>query len=175
MATATKTEEKKPVSVTGTVPDSLKKITTPAAPLSTQQINDDDFENPSVGEVFGGSYARIELAENQVSPLMVYLKDTKLPLEKKVDVVENGVTTTQTITEIKTVAVCRIAADEKAPLLMLPISAIFMKHWKEANVNIGDKFKVKRYPDAVKKRGQGVGNKMQNFALKVYERAPVTV
>lgn len=124
------------------------------APVAAQN-NGDDFENPNVGETFGGSYARLELAENQVSELLEYVKDSKVQVEN-----EDGA-------EMVPVPVARTP---DGILVSLPISAIFRKHWKEANVNVGDKFKIKRYLDAIKKRGKGTGNKLKVFAVKVYER-----
>lgn len=116
----------------------------------------DDFENPNVGESFGGSYSRLELNENEVSGLLEYVKDSKVQVEN-----DNG-------PEIIT---SPVAKTEEGKLVSLPISAIFRKHWKEANVEKGDKFKIKRYVDVVKKRGKGSGNKLKVYAVKVYSRA----
>lgn len=118
----------------------------------------DDFENPNVGETFGGSYPRLELAEGQVSPVLTYVKDTKVQLER-----DDGTT------EMVNAPVAQNSDDGK--LVALPINAVFKKHWSEANVSVGDTFKVKRYADATKKRGKGAGNKIKVFALKVYSRA----
>ena len=120
----------------------------------------DDFENPNVGEIFGGSYPRLELIENEVSSVLTYRKDTKIQMESNDKEGEF---------EMKSVPVVESAADGK--LYTLPLSAIFTKHWKEAGINAGDTLKIKRYPDATKKRGKGAGNKMKVFALKVYSRA----
>lgn len=120
----------------------------------------DDFENPSIGEAFGGNYPRIELSEGQVSPLMTYAKNSKVQVEN-----DNGI-------EIINAPVCTNADDGK--LYSLPISAIFRKHWTEAQMQPGDTFKFKRYTDAVKKRGKGAGNKLKVFAVKVYTRSPRT-
>lgn len=119
----------------------------------------DDFENPSVGEIFGGSYPRLELGENEVSPLLTYRKDTKVQVESNEKEGEF---------EMKSVPVVESASDGK--LYTLPLSSIFTKHWNEAKVSEGDTLKIKRYPDATKKRGRGAGNKMKVFALKVYSR-----
>lgn len=118
----------------------------------------DDFENPNVGETFGGSYPRIELSEGQVSPLLTYIKDSKVQIQN-----DDGTS------EMVSSPVVQSADDNK--LYTLPISAIFRKHWGEANVNEGDTLKVKRYVDAIKKRGKGAGNKLRVFAVKVYSRA----
>jgi hypothetical protein len=120
----------------------------------------DDFENPNVGESFGGNYPRIELAENTVSPLLTYSKDSKVQVEN-----DNGM-------EVISAPVALNSEDGK--LYSLPISAIFRKHWKEADVQPGDTFRFKRYVDAVKKRGKGAGNKLKVFAIKVYTRVPRT-
>jgi hypothetical protein len=102
----------------------------------------------------------LELAENEVSPLLTYRKDTKIQMESQDNEGEF---------EMKTVPVVESATDHK--LYTLPLSAIFMKHWKEAEIKTCDEFKIKRYPDATKKRGKGAGNKMKVYALKVYTRA----
>jgi len=120
----------------------------------------DDFENPEVGEIFGGSYPQLVLEANQVSPLLEYVKDTKIQLESQNKPGEF---------EMRSVPVVKNSADGK--LYTVSISAIFTKHWKEANVNMGDTLKIKRYPDATKKRGAGAGKPMQVHALKVYARA----
>jgi len=126
---------------------------------ATAQAPADDFENPDIGETFGGSYDRLTLAENEVSPMLSYAKDTKISLE---DQNQAGVYVSQSVP----------VADNGGKLVSLPICSIFRKNWKEANVGIGDKFKIKRYPNTTKKRGKGVGNKMESYAIKVYERAP---
>jgi hypothetical protein len=127
---------------------------TESAPINSP----DDFENPNVGETFGGSYERLDLAENQVSSLLTYAKNTKIQLE---DQKEPG--------KFVMVSV-PVASDESGKLFSLPIDAIFVKNWKEASISEGDTFKVKRYPDATKARGAGAGRKMRSFAIKVYSR-----
>lgn len=120
----------------------------------------DDFENPAVGEVFGGSYPQLALEANQVSGMLVYVKDTKIQLESQQKAGEY---------EMRSVPVVQNEADGK--LYTVSISSIFTKHWKEAAINVGDKLRIKRYPDATKKRGAGAGKPMQVHALKVYARA----
>lgn len=120
----------------------------------------DDFENPNVGETFGGNYPRIELVEGQVSPLLTYIKDSKVQITN-----DDG------STEMISAPVVQSAEDSK--LYTLPISAIFRKHWGEANMAEGDTLKIKRYTDATKKRGKGAGNKLKVYAVKVYTRAQV--
>jgi hypothetical protein len=118
----------------------------------------DDFEDPNVGETFGGSYDRLNLSENEVSPLLTYVKNTKIQLE---DQKEPG--------KFVMVSV-PVARSSDGKLFSLPIDAIFVKNWKEAAMDEGDTFKVKRCPDATKARGAGAGRKMRSFAIKVYSR-----
>jgi hypothetical protein len=117
-----------------------------------------EFNDNSVGEMFGGSFPLIALEENQVSPLLEYTKDTKVPIE-----VDGK-------SEIKTIPVASVVGNPDAPMVSMPISAIFVKNWKEADIKIGDQFHVGRYPDAIKKRGVGKGNKMKVYGLKVMKR-----
>lgn len=119
-----------------------------------------DFENPAVGETFGGSYARLELAEKSVSPILKYVKDTKIQLESQE---EAGKFVMQKVP---------VASDPEGTLLSMPIDAIFVKNFKEADIQVGDTFVVARYPDATKARGKGAGRKMRSFAVKVLSRAP---
>ena len=135
--------------------EDIKNLAATSATEPVAQNGADDFENPSVGEVFGGSYPRLDLLEGQVSPLLEYVKDSKVQVEN-----DDGA-------EMVAVPVARTPEGQ---LISLPISAIFRKHWKEANVNVGDTFKIKRYVEAIKKRGKGAGNKLKVFAVKVYTR-----
>jgi hypothetical protein len=126
--------------------------------VATAQAPADDFENPNIGEVFGGSYPRLDLTEGSVSPLLTYVKDTKINLE---DQKNPGTYISQKVP---------LGADGDL-IVSMPICSIFKKNWEEANIGVGDTFKVKRYPDTTKRRGAGAGNKMQSFAVKVYSRA----
>jgi hypothetical protein len=147
MATPTKTDSSKVTS------QDIKNIA-----AATAQAPADDFENPNVGEVFGGSYDRLTLTENEVSPLFTYVKDTKIQLE---DQKNPGTYISEKVP----------VGEAGGKLISMPICAIFKKNWKEANVQSGDTFKVKRYPNTTKRRGAGAGNKMESFAVKVYSRA----
>ena len=119
----------------------------------------DDFNDPSIGELFGGSFPPLELEQNQVSPMMTFIRTTKIPVKNE----ETGAT------DVKELPVCQLETDGK--LYALPMSAIFQKHWDEAQIKEGDKLKLKRYPDAIKKRGAGAGKvAMKVYAVKVYER-----
>lgn len=138
--------------------ENAKKLPVNPAQTPAVPVQKDDFEDSNTGEMFGGSYVRLDLAEGQVSGLLEYVKDSKIQVEN-----DEGA-------EMVSVPV---AKTEDNILVSLPISAVFRKHWKEANVNTGDKFKIKRYTDATKKRGKGTGSKMKIFAVKVYARAAV--
>jgi len=120
------------------------------------ESDNDDFENPSIGEAFGGSYPNLELSQGEVSGMLTFVKESKIALQN-----EAGET------EILSIPV----ANDGARLVSLPLNAVFKKHYKEANLNAGDVFRIKRYPDSTKKRGKGAGNIIKVFALKVYTRA----
>lgn len=135
---------------------------TPVKNASANPAPVDDFENPNIGEMFGGTYPQLALGENEVSPLLTFVKNTKIQIENPDKPGEY---------EMRPVPVASSGNDGK--LYSLPISAIFRRLWDEAKMNEGDTFKIKRYPDATKKRGRGAGNKMKNFAMKVYSRKTV--
>ena len=145
-----------------TVPQGTEQLFSENAPTSTLEAKDSSFNfEQAEGELFGGSYARLELEPGDVSIPLVYRKDTEIPLP---DQDANGNETTK----MQTVYVCELPNTE---LVTCPISAIFMKHFKEAKIVKGDEFRIKRYPNAVKKRGKGAGNQMQVFAVRVTKRA----
>lgn len=139
---------------------------TESAPLENANVNVTDdsfnFEAPDAGELFGGSYPRLELLPNQVTVPLVYRKDTEIPLDGDPD--ENGNPTTK----MQTVYV---AETPNGVHVSCPISAIFMKHFKEAKIEKGDEFRIKRFPNATKKRGKGAGREMQVYAVMVTARA----
>ena len=133
-----------------------------AVSASDKDISFAEFNNPSIGENFGGSFPPLELEVNSVSPRLIYIKDSKVVLEKTV----NG----EKIADIKKVAVVAHKSDPNK-MFGLPISAIFEKNWKESDLNIGSEIVVARFADSTKKRGEGAGQKMKNYALKVLVRA----
>lgn len=156
-----KTESIKNVSnVTDLVPKMSGNLAALAAPMSFA-----DFEKPETGEVIGGSYAPIKLEPSTVSPLLRYVKETKLNLPTTEIV--NGVETK--ITKLIKVNVAEIV--QTGTLVGMPIGAIFRKHWDEANIQPGDTFVIGRYPNVIKKGGMG-GNSavMQVYAIKILSR-----
>lgn len=137
------------------------------AGLDESQVTDSvdasfNFETSKEGEVFGGSYPRLELTPGDCSVALIYMKDTEIPLDDGVD--DKGLPKTK----MQTVYV---AETPKGALVSCPIAAIFMKHFKEADIQKGDTFRIQRYVDATKKRGKGSGNKMQVYAVMVTARA----
>ncbi len=125
-----------------------------------------DFEKPETGEVIGGNYVPIKLEQSTVSPLLKFVKETKLTLPT-VELV-NGVETK--VTKLIKVPVAEIV--QTGVLTGMPIGAIFKKHWESANVQAGDTFVIGRYPDVIKKSGLGGGSsKMQVYAIKIISRA----
>ncbi len=136
-----------------------------------------DFNNPTTGENYGGSFPPLELEVQQVSPTLVYLKDSKIILTKSIpSVTKPG--TMEDIAETKKVAIVAHKNDT-SKMFGLPISAIFEKNWKEADLEYGSEFVLARFPDSIKKRGEGAGStKMKNYAMKVLKavrKAPATV
>lgn len=115
----------------------------------------DDFES-TPGEVIGGSFPPMELAEGEASGNLTYAKDTRIDLKDP------------TTGEIKKKSVV-IAQCEDGRFVGMPIGAIFARNWSEANLSIGSVFRVKRYADTLKK---GTTSKMKVFAIKVISRAP---
>lgn len=121
-----------------------------------------DFEKATGGEIFGGSYPRLELNPSEVSAAIIHRKDTEIPLDDGED--DEG----KPKTKMQTVHIGELPSGD---LVSLPIAAIFMKHFKEAEIKEGDEYRIKRYADATKKRGKGSGNKMQVYAVLVTNRA----
>jgi|SRR3954467_6834925 len=122
----------------------------------------DDFENPDVGENFGGSYARLDLNEDQVSGLLEYIKEADIEVRDDSEGAAPGA---------KKILEMHVLRDvDSGKLVTSPIGAIFDNCWDEAKIEKGDTFKIKRYADTVKKEGKGKGNKMKVYAIKVLSR-----
>ncbi len=130
----------------------------PALALIPETV--DDFEDVAQGEVFGGTYDRLELEENETTDYLVYVKKTTITTD---DVGDDGLPK-------KNVLDVHIGMDRSGKQFALPIGAIIWNHFKEANLNPGDVFRIKRYEDVTKKKGRGAGKPMQAYALKVYAR-----
>lgn len=130
----------------------------PALALIPETV--DDFEDVAQGEVFGGTYERLELEENETTDYLVYVKKTTITTN---DVGDDGLPK-------KNVLDVHIGMDRSGKQFALPIGAIIWNHFKEANLNPGDVFRIKRYEDVTKKKGRGAGKLMQAYALKVYAR-----
>lgn len=137
-----------------TLPGNLGQL---AVPVASAGFSFKDFENPDLGESFGGTYTPIEIPELGVSNLLKYVKNTKLNL------VDDGVT------KILTVPVCEEIVTGK--LVAMPLGAVFNKHWDDAKIQKGDTLIIGRYPNKIKKTGKGAGSTiMQIFGLKVMSR-----
>lgn len=123
----------------------------------------DDFENPDVGENFGGSYPRLDLNEGQTSAMLEYIKDADIEVRDDSEGAEPNA---------KKVLEMHVLRDINSGVLCTsPIGAIFDNCWDDAKIQKGDHFKIKRYTDTTKKEGKGKGNKMKVYAIKVYTRA----
>jgi hypothetical protein len=120
----------------------------------------DDFEDVTLGEVYGGTYDRMELTEGETTDYLVYVKKTTITTD---DVGDDG-------QPKKNILDVHIGMDRNGNQWALPIGAIIWNHFKEANLNPGDVFRIKRYEDVTKKQGRGAGKPMQAYALKVYSR-----
>jgi hypothetical protein len=114
------------------------------------------FDDPNI-PVVGGQYDQLKLEIGEVSPMLVYERTTFVNLTND----EGGQESTKS-------PVARI--EETGELVSLPISAVFRRHFADAGVSIGERFAIKRYPDAVKKAGKGAGQKMKIFALAFPDR-----
>lgn len=118
----------------------------------------DDFENPNVGEQFGGSYPRLDLKVDEASGMLSYTgKDTEIEVEDLQDKTKKKTLKIQVFLDLKSEQLCTA-----------PIGAIWDSVWAEANIKVGDEFRVKRYADVPKK---GTGQNMKVYAIKVYSRA----
>lgn len=124
---------------------------------------DQDFENPNVGENFGGSYARLDLNEGQVSQELVYIKEDDIQVRDDSEGAAPGAKKTLKMHVLQDV--------DSGVLVTSPIGAVFDNVWAEAQIKTGDVFRIKRYSDTVKKEGKGKGNKMKVYGIKVYKRA----
>lgn len=121
-----------------------------------------NFEDPNVGEQFGGSYPQLDLQENAVSEELTFVKMTKITVDDdKSD--QPGAKKDLQIPLFQEVA--------SGLLFTGPIGAIFQKCWDEAKIKRGDVFRYKRYPNVEKKAGVGKGNKMEVYSIKVLSRA----
>lgn len=138
------------------------------APIASQP---DAFESAQ-GESFGGVTEILTLAVNEVSPLLTFTRNTSLQLRDSVTDVIDGKPVERETTKLVSCPVAVADDDPKKTERSLPIGAIFQKTFAEAKIVAGDKFLIKRFPDAVKKGGRGSGTKMHVYGLKVVHRAP---
>ena len=140
------------------IPETTLPAVHPALALIPAEL--DAFEDVAKGEVFGGTYDRMELAEGETTDYLVYIKKTTITTD---DIGDDG-------QPKKNVLDVHIGMDRNGKQWALPIGAIIWNHFKEANLNPGDVFRIKRYEDVTKKKGRGAGKPMQAYALKVYSR-----
>lgn len=128
--------------------------------MSEQKFDPKDFDKAG-GEVFGGSYPRLEILPGNVSDELQFVKWSKITID---DDKNPG--------QKKDLAVPVFSVVDSDTLVTGPIGAIFTKCWEEAKIQIGDVFRVKRYADVKKKTGAGANSSMmQVFGIRVYSRA----
>lgn len=128
----------------------------------TKPVIKDDFEDPSVGENFGGSYPRLNLEQGATSGMLSFIKDDELEIKDDSEGAQPGA---------KKTLVLHVLQDlDSGALCTCPIGAVMDNVWLEANVKKGDVFRVKRYADQPKKEGRGKGNLMKIYGIKVYSR-----
>jgi len=103
----------------------------------------------------GGKAEVLEIAVGEITGEIEYTGSQEVDLGLGLTTSHNGVYQNETV--------------------RLPISASFTKALDTAGVSRGDKFLVKRYEDAIKKKGVGAGKtKMAIYGIKVVHKAPAT-
>jgi hypothetical protein len=117
------------------------------------------FDNPDLGESFGGTFDRLILNVGDISEYLQYVRQSSMVFE---DIADGQVTS-------KTVAVF-LARNAEGTIFSLPIAAIFVKNFKDANMVQGDIFTFRRTGDVTKKKGRGTGNIMETYEIKVLLR-----
>jgi hypothetical protein len=117
------------------------------------------FDNPDLGESFGGIFDRLNLDVGDNSDYLQYVRQSSMVFE---DIVDGQVTS-------KTVAVF-LARNAEGTIFSLPIAAIFAKNFKDASMVQGDIFTFRRTTDVTKKKGRGIGNIMETYEIKVLVR-----
>src|SRR5690606_8320360 len=83
------------------------------------------FEDSTTGELFGGNYPVISLDVGEVSPMLVYEKNSKITLESKQ---KKGV-----MEDHKTI-IARVKGTDQR--LSMPIGTVFTKQVKEADLQV---------------------------------------
>jgi hypothetical protein len=128
----------------------------------------DLFAQTSGVIVFGADYERLVLQVGQVSPFLRYVRKETMKVENERPDPVSGV-----LVKVEEYLPLRIAQDiETGKLWSLPIAQIFRNHWTSAAPKKGELFAFKRMPDAIKQKGMGKGNAMENYVLAFPERIP---
>jgi hypothetical protein len=126
----------------------------------------DLFAQTSGIAVFGADYERLALQVGQVSPFLRYVRKATLKVENERPEPVSGL-----LVKTEELLPLPIAQDiETGKLWSLPIAQIFRNHWASAAPKKGELFAFKRMPDAIKVRGLGKGNPMENYVLAFPER-----
>ena len=114
----------------------------------------DLFAQTSGVVIFGADFERLALEVGEVSPFLRYVRKATLKVENERPEPVSGVL---------------VKVEEYMPL---PIAQIFRNHWTSAAPKKGEIFAYKRIPDAIKQKGLGKGNPMENYVLAFPERTP---
>ena len=117
------------------------------------------FDNPDIGESFGGSFDRLILEVGQNSDYLQYVRTSSMVFE---DIIGGAVVS-------KNVTVF-LARNAEGTILSMPIAAIFVKNFKDAGMVPGDIFAFLRTADVLKKKGVGSGKAMETYEIKVLVR-----
>lgn len=108
----------------------------------------------SQGESFGGSSEILRLEEGEAAGPLTYLGARKMQMpgsNQQVDIHE--------------------ARDSQGDAWRLPIATNFRRNVESANLLRGDVFSFMRLKDVIKKHGQGAGDPMEMYEIKVLTRA----
>jgi hypothetical protein len=131
--------------------------------FSTKDLNLPDtetvFNNPDIGETFGGQFDRMEILPGEITPYLQFVRISSMILE---DIVDGKI-------EAKTVQIV-VARTEDGKMYSHPIGAIFIKNFKDAAMVPGDIFLYKRGQDVKIKKGRGAGKEVPSFEIKVVLR-----
>ena len=128
----------------------------------------DLFAQTSGVVIFGADFERLALEVGEVSPFLRYVRKATLKVENERPEPVSGV-----LVKVEEYLPLPIAQDiETGKLWSLPIAQIFRNHWTSAAPKKGEIFAYKRIPDAIKQKGLGKGNPMENYVLAFPERTP---
>jgi hypothetical protein len=122
------------------------------------------FDNPDIGESFGGQFDRMEIGIGEVSPYLQYVRTSSMVMENIVD----GKIESNTVQIV-------LARTDDGHIYSHPIGAIFLKNFKDAAMLPGDIFAYRRGSDVKIKKGRGAGKEVPSYEIKVVLRNKISV